>query len=133
MILQSIALTITAQGQPSICLVRVHVVHPYSSINITTAWKKNCVLFYWSGLTFIRLITYQLAVHAFASCMSISFSVDETLLLRQVNLSTSFRGPPFSVEMLLLWLKRMYSVSFMLTWRSMPPAARFRLFSRDVA
>ena len=25
--------------------------------------------------------------------------IDETLLPRQVNLSTSFRGPPFSVEM----------------------------------
>ena len=40
-----------------------------------------------------------IAVHAFACRMSISVSVDETLLLRYVNLSTSFRELPFSVEM----------------------------------
>ena len=30
----------------SIRLVNIHVVHPYSSIDTTAAWKKNCVLFY---------------------------------------------------------------------------------------
>ena len=34
-------------------LVSVHIVHPYSSIDTTTAWKKNYVLFYRSGLTSI--------------------------------------------------------------------------------
>ena len=40
-----------------------------------------------------------IAVRAFASRVSMSVSVDETLLPRLVNLSTSFRELPFSVEM----------------------------------
>ena len=40
-----------------------------------------------------------IAVHAFAGHVLMSFSVDETLLLRLVNLSTSFRELAFSVEM----------------------------------
>ena len=42
------------------------------------------------------------AVRAFASRMLMSVSVDETLLPRLVNLSTSFRELLFSVEMSLL-------------------------------
>ena len=41
----------------------------------------------------------SIAVHAFVSRSSMSFSVDETLLPRLVNLSTSFREVPTSVEM----------------------------------
>ena len=40
--------------------------------------------------------------HAFVSRVLITFSVDETLLPRKVNLSTSFRKPPFSEEMSLV-------------------------------
>ena len=40
----------------------------------------------------------NLVVHAFASCILITFSVDETLLPKYVNLSTKFREPPFSVD-----------------------------------
>ena len=36
----------------SIRLLSVHVVHPYSRIDTTVAWK-NCVLFCWISLTFI--------------------------------------------------------------------------------
>ena len=45
-------------------------------------------------------MTYNLliAIHAFVSRVSISVSVDDTLLLRSVNLSTSFRELPFSVD-----------------------------------
>ena len=43
----------------SIRLVIVHVVHPYSSTDMTAAWKKNCALFYLIGLTLIWLIVYQ--------------------------------------------------------------------------
>ena len=68
-----------------------------------------------------------IAVHAFASHVLMSFSVDETPLPRFVNLSTSFKGPPFGVEMLPLWLKDMYSVLSVLTWRCMPAAAHYRL------
>ena len=41
----------------------------------------------------------SIAVHAFASRVLMSFSVDEMLLPRYVNLSASFREPPFNVEM----------------------------------
>ena len=40
-----------------------------------------------------------IAVHAFVSRVSMSFSVDETLLPWSVNLSTSFRRVPSSVVM----------------------------------
>ena len=40
----------------------------------------------------------SIAVHAFASRVLMSVSVDETLLPRLMNLSISFRELPFSVE-----------------------------------
>ena len=54
--------------------------HPYSSMDMTAAWKKLLSLsnrsdFY---MTDILLIVF----HAFASCVLMSFSVDELLLLR---------------------------------------------------
>ena len=75
--------------------------HPYSSIDTTAAWKK---------LRFILSVRCDLhmtdrlsiAVHAFVSRESMSVSVVETVLLREVNLSTSFREIPFSVEMSLV-------------------------------
>ena len=73
------------------------------------------------------------AVHAFTSHLLISFSTDETLLLRYVNLFTSFREQPFSVEMSLFWLQHMYSVLSALTWRPMLPAVCSRLCSSDSA
>ena len=42
----------------------------------------------------------SIVVHAFVSRVSMFFSVDETLLHRYMNLSTSFREVPSSVEML---------------------------------
>ena len=39
----------------------------------------------------------SIAVHAYVSRVSMSFSVDETLLPGKVNLSTSFREAPSSV------------------------------------
>ena len=62
-------------------LVSVHVVHPYSSIGTTAAWKK---------LRFILSVRFDfhmigclpIAVHDFVSRVSMSFSVDETLLPR---------------------------------------------------
>ena len=108
--------------------VSVQVVHPYSSIDTTAAWKK---------LRFILSVRFDfhmtdsssIAVHAFVSRVSISFSVDETLLPRWVNLSSSFRELPSSVEMSPVWLKHMYSVLCALTWRPMPAAARSKLCS----
>ena len=73
----------------------------------------------------------SIAVHAIASHVLMSFSVDEMQLPRYVNLSISFRGPPFSVEMSPFWLKHMYSVVSALTWRLIPPAVGSRLCSWD--
>ncbi len=78
--------------------VSVQVVHPYSSIHTTTAWKKpRFILSVMSDFHMTdRLL---LAVHAFVIRVSMSFPVDETLLPRSVNLSTSFRELLLSVEM----------------------------------
>ena len=79
-----------------ICLSRfvsVHVVHPYSSIDVTAAWKK---------LRFI--LSVRSDFHIIDSLVSTSFSVDSTLLPRYVNLSTSLSGVPSRVEMSPVWL-----------------------------
>ena len=47
--------------------------------------------------------------------------------------SQVFKGLPFSVEMLPLWLKHMYSALSVLTWRPMQPAAHSRICSKDSA
>ena len=105
--------------------------HPYRSIAMTAAWKKRFML---SVRTDFHVTeSLSIAVHAFVSRVLMLFAADETLLPRSVNLSTSFKGLPFSMEMLPLWLKHMYSVLSVLTWRSMPAAARFRRCSRDSA
>ncbi len=72
--------------------------HPYSSIDTTAAWKK--LRFILSVMSDFHMIdSLSIAVHAFVSRVSMSFSVDETLLPRSVNLFTSFREVPSSVEM----------------------------------
>ena len=61
----------------SIHLVSVHVVHPYSSIDIIIAWKKlRFILSVRSD--FHMTDSLLIAVHAFVSRVSISVSVDET-------------------------------------------------------
>ena len=60
-------------------LVSVQVVHPYSSIDTTAAWKKlRFILSVRSDIH--RIDSLSIAVHAFVSRVSMSFSVDETLL-----------------------------------------------------
>ena len=61
--------------------VSVHVVHPYSSIDTTAAWKK--LRFILSVRSDFHMIdSLLIAVHAFVSRVSLSFSVDEMLLPR---------------------------------------------------
>ena len=58
--------------------VSVQVVHPYSSIDTTAAWKKmRFILSVRSD--FHTTDSLSLAVHVFVSRVSMSFSVDETL------------------------------------------------------
>ena len=62
-------------------LVSVQVVHPYSSINTTAAWKK--LRFILSVRSDFHMIdSLSIAVHAFISRVSMSFLVDEMLLPR---------------------------------------------------
>ena len=62
-------------------LVSVQVVHPYSSIDKTAAWKK--LRFILSvRFDFYMIDSLSIAVHAFVSRVSMSFSVDSTLLPR---------------------------------------------------
>ena len=108
--------------------VSVRVVHPYCSIDTTAVWKKlRFILSVRSD--FHMTDSLSITVHAFVSRMSMSFSVDETLLPNYVNLSTSYREVRSSVEMWPAWLKHIYSVLCALTWRLMPVAIRSKLCS----
>ena len=65
----------------SICLVSVHVMHPYSIINMTASWKK--LLFIISVRSDFHMTDrVSIAVHAIACRVFMSVSVDETLLSR---------------------------------------------------
>ena len=65
----------------TIRLVSIHVVHPYSSIDTTDAWKK--LLFILSVRSDFHMTdSLWIAAHAFVSRMLMSVSVDETLLPR---------------------------------------------------
>ena len=63
-------------------------------MNTTAAWER---LRFNSSDRFDFHMTDNLsiAVHAFTSCVLMSFSVDEKLLPRQMNLSTCFSEQPF--------------------------------------
>ena len=83
--------------------VSVQVVHPCNSIDTTVAWKK--LRFILSVRSYFLMIArLSIAVHAFVNRVSMSFSVNEKLLPRLVNLSTSFREVPSSVKMSPIWL-----------------------------
>ena len=71
-----------------ILLVSVHVVHPYSSINTTAAWKKLCFILSVRS-DFYMTDSLSIADHTFASRMLISISVDETLLPWLVNVTVA--------------------------------------------
>ena len=116
----------------SIRFVSVHEVHPYSSIDTAAVWKKfRFNLVDRSGFHMIDGLS--IVVHDFVKCILTSLSVKEMLLPKYVKLSSNIREMPFSVDMSLSWLKRMYSVLSAFTWKPRPPAACFRLFSWDSA
>ena len=65
---------------------------------MTAAWKKlRFILSVRSDLYITDSLS--IAVHAYASNVLMSVSIDEILLPRWLNLSTSFREVPLSVEM----------------------------------
>ena len=57
----------------AVTLSRVHVVHPYSSIDTTTSWK-NCALFYLIWSNFHMTDSLSMALHPLASHVLMSFS-----------------------------------------------------------
>ena len=66
--------------------------HPYSSIDVTTAWKK--LRFILSVRSDFHIIdSLLIAVHAFVNLVSMSFSVDATLLLLCFDLLTRPKMP----------------------------------------
>ena len=65
---------------------------------MTAVWKKLCFILS-VRFDFYMIDGLSIAVHVFVSRVLMSFSVDETLLPRRVNLSTSFREVPSNVEM----------------------------------
>ena len=93
----------------SVCFVSVHVAHLYNSINTTTALKKSSFLLS-DRSDFHMIDSLLIAVQAFARCILTSLSVDETLLLRYVNLSPNFAVLLIRMEMAPFYLNYMHSV-----------------------
>ena len=65
----------------SIHLVIIHVVHPYSSIDMTAAWKKLRFILL-DRSDFHMTDSLPIAIHAFAIHVLMSFLIDETLFPR---------------------------------------------------
>ena len=65
----------------SIRFVSIHVVHPYSSTDTTADWKKLCFILSVMS-NFYMTDSLSIAVHAFASRVSMSVSFDQMLLPR---------------------------------------------------
>ena len=101
----------------SIRFVSVYVVHPYSRIDTTAAWKK--LTFILSFMLYFHMIDNQsIEIHAFSRCILMLLSVDEMLLTRYVDLSNNFRESPFRVEISTFFNKKqMYSILSVTTWR----------------
>ena len=88
----------------SIHLVSIPVVYLYSRINTNSVGKKLHLILL-DKSDFHMIDNLLIAVPAFVSYILMSFSVNETLLPRYMNLSTNFREPQFSVDISPFWLK----------------------------
>ena len=105
----------------AMCLVSAHVVHPYSSLDTATAWKKcHFILSDWSDFQMTNNLS--IAACIFARHILTSLSVDETLLLRYMNLWTNFTCIPLRMKMAPYCLKHLCFVLWVFMWRPMPPA-----------
>ena len=85
---------------------RVHVVHPYRSIDTAIAWKKSRNISS-DRSDFYTMYNLSTAVHMLPRFMLTLLSVDEILLPGYVKLYTNFRGLPIKVEMALSLLNQM--------------------------
>ena len=107
--------------------VSVHMVLPYSSTDIATAWKKSRFILS-ERSDFYMIDNLSITVHAFTRRMFISLSVDEILLPRYLNWSTNFE-----VEMASSLWKYMIFFLFAFTQRQMLSAACSGLCSKHSA
>ena len=73
--------------------ISVFEVHPYSSIDTDTVWRKPRFILS-DSLDFHKIDNQSIAFQAFARCRLTSLSVEEILLSRYVKLSANFRGQP---------------------------------------
>ena len=85
-----------ARSVLTIRLVSVYVVLPYSRTD-TIAARKKLRFILQDKFDFHVINNLSIAVYAFTSRILMSFSANETLLLKSVNLSTSLREPLSSV------------------------------------
>ena len=88
---------------------------------------RNPILFYQID----QISIWSIELYTFAWRIIISFLVDETLLLRHMNLLTYLKRYPLRVEIVPSHLKQMY-ILFAFTWRPMLPTACARQCSRDL-
>ena len=86
------------------CFVCSHVVHPYNSMDTSTAWMRSHFILS-DRSDFDMIDNLSIAVHAFTWHTLTLLSVDETRLTRYVNLSTNFSGEPLRVNMAPFLLK----------------------------
>ena len=92
----------------SMHFISADVVHPHSSMNTGTAWKKSCFILT-DRLNFHMINNLSVVVHTFRRDILSSISVDEILLPSYVNWSIKFRRLSLRLQVALFCLKHMYS------------------------
>ena len=78
--------------------VSIHVVHPYSSIDIVIAWKKSHLILS-DRSDFHMINNLSIAVYVFGSNILSAESDVHICLAMCVNWTTNFRGLPLKEEM----------------------------------
>ena len=129
--IQQVAFLCSSHLAFSPCIsLSVQVVHPYSSTDTATVWKKSHYILSSEWSDFYILDNLSVEVHAFPMRMLISFSVDEILQLRYVNWFTNFRGLPLEVEKAPPYLKH-NGLCFICVHTKAIASRSFRLFCRN--
>ena len=83
------------------------MVQSYHSTDLATPTKNSQNIL--SERSDFHMIDYlPVAVHAFPLCILISFSVDEILLVRDVNCSTNFRGNVAEIQFEQVYLQEAF-------------------------
>ena len=94
-------------------LLKIHSVHPHSSMNTASARKKYFILSDRSNFYMIYNLSIVLLVYT--RRMLTSFFVNKMLLPRYVNWSANSWGFPLRVEIVPFYLKHIFSVLFAFT------------------